>query len=299
MISMFLDARILVPLAVVAIPLVSTSCGGSLPSCSDGQTLTSSGDAWKCASAPTGTPGPAGATGAAGQNGATGATGTAGTDGANGATGATGAMGANGATGAMGATGATGATGAMGANGPTGATTNPPPPTLLPNEVDRMGRAGVNTALTAPFADSTTQNTAKNAYNAESDRSNWPGAFQSEIAGNLAILDALDGVCGNQLLAGETAMAGRYDLLASILADDVLSVNTDSGTCAQYLAVEANAVGITNSDCGGRTTLYNSIDTTYSVLAIGALSGVTNGITVDGDGHASTTTFPFLDVPNP
>ncbi len=68
-------------------------------------------------------------------------------------------------------------------------------------------------------------------------------------------------------------------------------------SCNQYLAVEANAIGIANTDCGGRTPLENTIDVTYSVVAVGALSGVTNGVTSDADGTASLTVFPFLDRP--
>lgn len=37
---------------------------------------------------------------------------------------------------------------------------------------------------------------------------------------------------------------------------------------------------------------------TYSVLAIGALTGVGDGIPVDADGTASLTTFPYLDTAN-
>jgi hypothetical protein len=176
---------------------------------------------------------------------------------------------------------------------------NPAPPALKTMEVDRMGRAGVNTALTAPFAAAAAEDKAKNDYNAEADRSKWVASFQPEISGNLAILDGLDTVCGNQILAGPMPVMGRYGVLSGVLADDVLSVNTASGTCMQYLAVEANATGLApNMDCGGRTPLYDTIDTTYSVLAVGKLSGVTDGVDKDADGTATTTTFPFLDVPN-
>ncbi len=180
----------------------------------------------------------------------------------------------------------------------------PPPPSLGANQIDRMGRAGVNTALTNPFFDDTvaSQETMHGAiqdeYNAATDPGQWTNMFRSEIAGNLAILDGLDRNCGNQLLAGPSAAPGRYDTLAGVLADDQLYVNTASGSCSQYLAVEANAIGITNNDCGGRTPLENSIDTTYSLLAAGALSGVTNGITADADGTASLSVFPFLAPPN-
>ena len=181
---------------------------------------------------------------------------------------------------------------------------NPPPPRLGAVQIDRMGRAGVNTALTNPFfresvaSEESRHEAIVDDYNAASDPTQWVAMFSAEIAANLAILDSLDRVCGNQLLAGPQPVAGRYNRLAAILADDQLYVNTASGTCNQYLAVEANAVGITNTDCGGRTPLENTIDVTYSVLATGKLSGVTNGVTADGDGTASLTAFPFLDRPN-
>jgi hypothetical protein len=34
-------------------------------------------------------------------------------------------------------------------------------------------------------------------------------------------------------------------------------------------------------------------------VAVGALTGVTNGVTSDADGTASLTVFPFLDRPVP
>ena len=37
---------------------------------------------------------------------------------------------------------------------------------------------------------------------------------------------------------------------------------------------------------------------TYSVLAIGALTGVGDGVPIDADGTASITAFPYLDTPN-
>ena len=172
-----------------------------------------------------------------------------------------------------------------------------PAPPALGVQIDRMGRAGVNTALTAPFEVGATGDRIKDQYNA-AGQPQWP-TFAPTIARNLAILDGLDGVCGNQLLAGPSATAGRYDTLAGILADDQLFVNTASGTCTLYLGVEANAVGVSNSDCGGRTPLENTIDETYSLLAAGALSGVSSGVTVDADGRASLTQFPFFDAPNP
>jgi hypothetical protein len=165
-------------------------------------------------------------------------------------------------------------------------------------QVERMGRAGINTAVTDPFFANRAEHARfQDGYNASADPTQWAGQYATRIAGNLAILDSLDTVCGNQLLAGPNPVAGRYAALAGVLADDRLYVNTASGDCQQYLAVEGNAVGITNNDCGGRTPLHDTIDVSYSVLAAGALSGVGDGVPIDADGSASLTTFPFLDDP--
>src|SRR5712672_2619843 len=76
-------------------------------------------------------------------------------------------------------------------------------------EIDRMGRPAINTALNNSFnPDDTTKGSGKDAYNAEGNQANWATLMldgklvTKEFAGNLAIIDALDGVCGNQLLAG-------------------------------------------------------------------------------------------------
>jgi hypothetical protein len=173
---------------------------------------------------------------------------------------------------------------------------NPLPP-ALGAQIDRMGRPGINTAVTDPFnLNSATKGAAQDNYNAATTSAQW-SAFTNRFAGNLAILDSLDTVCGNQLLAGPTPSAGRYNTLAGVLADDQLYVNSNSGTCTTYLGVEANAVGIANNDCGGRTPTVDVIDRTYSVLAAGALSGVTDGVDRDADATHSTTAFPFLAAP--
>ncbi len=173
---------------------------------------------------------------------------------------------------------------------------NPP---SLGTQIDRMGRAGVNTAVTDPFnPDATSHGRAQDTYNASASSTQW-AQFVPTMTPNLAILDSLDTVCGNQLLAAGSPRAGRYDALSGVLADDQLYVNTSSGTCTTYLAVEADALGITNTDCGGRTPLEDTIDETYSLLAAGALSGVTDGVAKDEDGTASLTAFPYLATPNP
>ncbi len=179
------------------------------------------------------------------------------------------------------------------------APSNPPAPTLGATIADRMGRPAVNTALTNPFDTVTgsSPNAVKDAYNAVSDPTLWSSMFKANIRSNLAILDGLDTVCGNQFIAD--ASITRYDTLAGVLVDDQLYLNTASNTCTTYLGVEANAVGvILNQDCGGRTPLENTIDETYSLLAIGAPSGVVNGITSDADSTPSLSAFPFLGAPH-
>jgi len=190
--------------------------------------------------------------------------------------------------------------------------TSPPPPVIGVAQIDRMGRAVVNTANTAPFFREPTvvlncqecvrerieHDVIGDDYNVETLPSQWI-RFASIIELNLAVLDSLDGVCGNQVLAGPPG-AGRYRRLAELLANDQLFVNTTSGTCDQYLAVEANAAGIpgTANDCGGRTPMANTADVSYSLFAAGVLTGVTNGVTSDADGPGvSKTVFPFLDKP--
>jgi hypothetical protein len=167
-------------------------------------------------------------------------------------------------------------------------------------QIDRMGRPAINTALVGPFLDpglGGPRGALQDVYNGAAIPGQWAERFAGEIASNLAIYDGIDRTCGNQLLAGDTAAAGRYGTLAGVLADDQLYVNTASGTCQIYLGVEGNAVGITNDDCGGRTPLEDTIDVSYSVLATGALSGVTDGVASDTDGTASLDDFPFYAPP--
>ncbi len=179
----------------------------------------------------------------------------------------------------------------------------PAPPTGQPvtgPQIDRMGRPAINTALIGPFLDpglGGPRGALQDIYNGAAVPAQWQERFAGEMASNLAIYDGVDRNCGNQLLAGDNAVPGRYGTLASVLADDQLYVNTASGTCQIYLGVEGNAVGITNTDCGGRTPLEDTIDVSYSVLAIGALSGVTDGVASDADGTASLNDFPFYAPP--
>lgn len=165
----------------------------------------------------------------------------------------------------------------------------------LGTQIDRNGRPGITTALISPLAEDTPRGMDRDAYNA-AGRSEW-SSYAAGIAASLAVYDSLDTVCGNQVLAGPDAVAGRYDTLAGALADDRLYVDTSKSSCGQYLAVELNATGvIPNDDCGGRALDYDVIDTTYSALAIGAPTGVGDGVDAD-DGSHSNTAFPFLAAP--
>lgn len=220
--------------------------------------------------------------GRGGSGGSAGTTGTAGTGGRGG----TGGGGAGGSGGTAGTGGTGGAAGQDGGASDGGIPTKP----TLGVQVDRAGRAAVSTALIHTFdADMTAKGAAKDAYNAASMPAQWATMFKAEIAKNLAIYDSLDRNCGNQLLAGATAAVGRYDALAGVLADDQLYVNTATGTCTQYFAVELGMA----TDCGGRAPTYDVVDVTYSAVAIGMVSGVTDGVTAD-DKTQSNTAFPFL-----
>ena len=102
--------------------------------------------------------------------------------------------------------------------------------------------------------------------------------------------------------------ANRYAGLAGVLADDQLYVRTDKTRCELYLAAEADAVKLTpgNGDCGGRTPVEDTIKETYSLLVVGAPTGITDGLPTnattgfgaDAEGGANAVTFPFLGPPN-
>ena len=167
-----------------------------------------------------------------------------------------------------------------------------PTPPVLGAQIDRMGRPAIATALISSFNE-TGKGAAKDAYNANAVPSTWVTAYKDEMARNLAILDSLDANCGNQLFVSLTT---GYVTLAGVLADDRLWLKSDATTCTQYLAVEANATGaLANTDCGGRKTNYEVMKTTYSVVAIGAFSGVTDGVTPLA--KSSVAAFPYLAAP--
>lgn len=217
------------------------------------------------------------------------------------------------------------------------AVTFPAAPTLG-DQVDRLGRPAVNTVLNHGFDGTAAAQTAKVAYNEASSKTDWlTQANIGQFMGNLGIVDVLDTFCGSgKCDAGETLAtcaldctaanptgsgngcgnqglynfntggsgppaADSYQVLASILANDELFLDTTISTCHGYLAVEASIL-IGPTTCGGRAPDYDVIDSSYSMLAMG-LSGFDENlepIIKDGaSAHADiTATFPYLGPPN-
>jgi hypothetical protein len=180
--------------------------------------------------------------------------------------------------------------------------TNPAPPSLGA-QIDRMGRPAINTALNHTFdPNDTTKGAAKDAYNQDNAQAGWSAKYTPQQAANLAVFDSLDENCNNQFLADPDAGSQnsnllKYGTLASVTADDRLWLNTAGASCTTYLAVEANATKlIPNTDCGGRGLGYDVIDSTYSVVSIGAPAGVGDGVDAD-PAKTGGTTFPFLAPP--
>ena len=193
--------------------------------------------------------------------------------GGGGIAGAGGIGGAGGIAGAGGSAGQGGAA-AQGGNGGAGGNGEFPPMPPLGMQLDRAGRAGVNTLIHALFSDAATRNAAQNAYNQNSAPTTWQSSHSADIAASLALLDALDENCGNQLLSCDDGNATCYDSMAAVLADDRLHINAMGSFCTTYFAVEANATGaLPNQDCGGRKPSYDVIERTLSVFSGVGLAG--------------------------
>jgi hypothetical protein len=161
--------------------------------------------------------------------------------------------------------------------------------------LDRVGRTLTGNALIGPLAAAEVSSQRKEQYNRAAP-SDWP-QFSSDIQRTLGLYDAFDGVCGNQWLADTRAVPSlRYHALARLLADDRLWVDSRSKVCTRYLAVELNATGTKNTDCGGRTPNYDAIDVYRSLLVNGSEQGVADGVEQDEKVHSSAV-FPFLADP--
>jgi hypothetical protein len=169
-------------------------------------------------------------------------------------------------------------------DGPADAPSDAPP--VLGAQIDRAGRAGINTLLDHAFdTNGATRGAATDAYNADGVQAHW-STYVPALAASLAVYDGLDGTCGNQMLY--TPGTG-YTPLATLLADDRLYVDTRLPACAQYFALERGA-----PDCGGRTPAENVVDDTYAILAGG--TGLTNGIAAPAS--PPTAAFPYLAAPH-
>jgi hypothetical protein len=166
-------------------------------------------------------------------------------------------------------------------------------------QLNRVGRPLTKNALLGLFAPDDVGDRLKEQYNAATPATS--ARFIPEIEKGLALYDAFDGKCGNQLLADrETVPSMRYRALAAVLADDRLWVNSASSVCTQLFAVElANLAGqpALKDDCGGRTPNYNAANVWRSLLVEGSTVGVDDGLDHAEREH-STTVFPFLAAPD-
>jgi hypothetical protein len=166
-------------------------------------------------------------------------------------------------------------------------------------QIDRAARPLTGNALLGTLASAEISNHLKEEYNAATPRTS--ARFAPEIEQGLALYDAFDGTCGNQLLARAGAPApGRYRALAEMLADDRLWVNTESTICLQFFAVELVTLAGQRErviDCGGRTPLYNAANIYRSLLVDGTTTRVDDGVDRDDKPH-SETEFPFLAAPD-
>ncbi len=168
-------------------------------------------------------------------------------------------------------------------------------------QIDRMGRPAINTATTQTFTPDATREAAQDAFNADGAPATWVATYAGDAATALGILDSLDANCGNQAFSG--GMAGQsdpdaYSTLGGVLANDYLVVNgapMPAGTCTTYLAVEVTALGIANTDCGGRKPSYDVIASTYSVVA-GTFPTVFDD-TIAAGSDQNVETFPYLAAP--
>jgi hypothetical protein len=165
-----------------------------------------------------------------------------------------------------------------------------PAPPVLGARIDRVGRPLTGNALIFPFGPEADADRRKEEYN-RAAQADWP-SFVPDLEATLAIYDGFDGVCGNQWLAAPTAAPARYRTLANLLADDRLWIDTRAAACTQFLAVERGLAG----DCGGRTPLYDASDGFRSMLVLGQITGVSDGVDRDDRDH-SATDFPFLAAP--
>jgi hypothetical protein len=165
-------------------------------------------------------------------------------------------------------------------------------------QINRVGRPLSKNALLGLLAADEVADALKEEWNAATPSTS--ARFIPAIEKGLAIYDAFDGKCGNQLLANQKAAPEmRYRAFADMLTDDRLWVNSASSVCTQLFAVELASVAhqsALKSDCGGRTPNYDASNIWRSLLVNGTTVGVDDGLDHDEREH-SATVFPFLAAP--
>ncbi len=161
------------------------------------------------------------------------------------------------------------------------------------SRIDRVGRTLTGNALLGPLDRADVAAARKERYN-RAEQPDWP-AFARDIQRTLGLYDAFDGDCGNQWLASPGVGRDRYRMLARLLADDRLWIDSRYTHCTRYLAVERGE-NTSRGDCGGRTPTINAIEVYRSLLVNGTGSGVSDGVGHDDRRH-STVDFPFLATP--
>jgi hypothetical protein len=165
--------------------------------------------------------------------------------------------------------------------------------------IDRAGRVAITAALVEAFnPDVAAQNAAHDRYNASG---NGNPEFIPTIEASLGILDSLDNQCGTQLLYGAGPDPARpYQAFATALDDDQLYLNSGAARPASvYLGVEGEATGALEpgqGNAGGRVPGDDVVARSYSVLALGALRGIDDGVPSDDATH-DPNTFPFIAPP--
>jgi hypothetical protein len=165
-------------------------------------------------------------------------------------------------------------------------------------QLDRMGRPLTTNALLATLGPDEVAIDLKERYNLQTPATTE--AFIPEIEKGLALYDGFDGDCGNQWLADRSAPpTKRYLKLARLMADDRLWIDSASGQCREFFAVElAHASGkkARSADCGGRSPLVDAVDVYRAVLVNGTTTGFEDGVDQDDRQHSSDS-FPFLASP--
>jgi hypothetical protein len=163
--------------------------------------------------------------------------------------------------------------------------------------IDRAGRPAISAALISTFN--------PDAREADLDRYSRSGNgnrdFIPIMASSLAILDGLDGECGDQL-AIDNDLANPYVPLATALTDDQIYVQSDRENAGSaYLGVEGEALGALErgqGSGGGRVPGDDVVERSYSVLVAGQLGGYDDLVDSD-DAEHDIDTFPFLAAPPP